>query len=62
MFSMTGRRGEIRYKCRDRQGGCVGTGGDGGGCEEERIIEEKECVWCVYTVPELERKLSGRGL
>ncbi|KAF5758310.1 hypothetical protein HanXRQr2_Chr16g0727771 [Helianthus annuus] len=61
MFDTTGRRGRMRYACRDKQGGCGGNigGGDGGGCGEERMIEEKECVWYVYREAELERKLSG---
>ncbi|MFS7978452.1 hypothetical protein Hanom_Chr10g00915651 [Helianthus anomalus] len=62
MFGTTGRKGEMRYECRDREGGCgscSGGGGDGGGSEEERRIEEKECVWFVYKMTELERKFSG---
>ncbi|MFS7970527.1 hypothetical protein Hanom_Chr09g00822041 [Helianthus anomalus] len=61
MFGMTGRRGEMRYEYRDRHGGCGGGNcdGDEGGGGEERMIEEKECLWCVYTVAELERILSG---
>ncbi|MFS7999978.1 hypothetical protein Hanom_Chr12g01172981 [Helianthus anomalus] len=60
MFDTTGRRGGMRYECRDRRGGCGGNngGGDGGRCGEERRIEEKERVWYVYRETELERKLS----
>ncbi|KAJ0667447.1 hypothetical protein HanPI659440_Chr17g0677921 [Helianthus annuus] len=42
----------------DRGGGGSGGDGDGGG-EEKMIKKKKECIWCVYTPVEVERKISG---